>query len=229
MTWKKKNQLKACSSIFPLQDGTTSPLYLLVGSILVATEVGATPITFAKTFGFIFGNESLSFICVAIHWNHMLNDQGRAAWMQKDLLCLFQALNLWTFHLKICLKCHFSVLKCHVGRCVLSWPDLFQIPESVLTHFKHGLLPLIILYFFSLHSSHFYNAYTSVLPLHCRAFSFSSETITFSFPQFNYFHCSETRARGLACLLLFIHRQSFSWWHTLPPITTEDKKIVFPS
>lgn len=138
-----------------------------------------------------------------------------------------QTLNLWTsFHRKMF---HYSVPCLRLDTVYVSHTvDPIQTrlctaaaispsPESLLKYFEGSLLPLFMHTFLktagSSFSSHFYDAHNSALPLHGCPFSFSSETITFSFTQFNYFHCSETRAWGLACLLLFIHRQSFSRWH----------------
>lgn len=57
------------------------------------------------------------------------------------------------------------------------------------------------------------------------SFSFSSETITLFFTQFNYFPHWGTRARGRTRLRLFIHRRWFSCWHAL--VTTLDYKNIY--
>lgn len=165
------------------------------------------------------------FYLRSVHWNHAVSDQRQASWIhsrqscsdtepvnffsQEDVPLFCAMLRLDTVYVS------HTVDPIQTRLCTAA--AISPSPESLLKYFEGSLLPLFMHTFLktagSSFSSHFYDAHNSALPLHGCPFSFSSETITFSFTQFNYFHCSETRAWGLACLLLFIHRQSFSRWH----------------
>lgn len=125
-----------------------------------------------------------------------------------------------------------SLLSCFVGSLVtvIFFVLLFFLKafwQFVFSLLYFSFFQGVLVVFVSLSLPQSNDAYNTVLPLLCCSFLFSSETITISFPEFNYFHCSKTRAQGPACSLFFIQWQSFSWWHTYPPIATEDKKIVF--
>ena len=100
--------------------------------------------------------------------------------------------------------------------------------ESPSSCFQGSLNPTIHFYFPRTGGSLFarlspsYDAYISAF------FYFLQKQLHSPLHNSIYFHCSETCARGLACLPpFFIRRQSFSWWHAEPPITSEDGKTVF--